>query len=86
MAMGCFNAIQEAGLDIPGDISVIGYDDDELARHLRPQLTTLELPHRGMGAWAVRQLERGAFPNTGTYPLHKIACSLVQRASVTKLA
>ena len=86
MAMGCFNAIGEAGLRIPHDISVIGYDDDELARHLRPQLTTLELPHRPMGAWAVRQIGKRAAATSQPYRVHKVVCSLVERASCRRLS
>ncbi|OLP62036.1 LacI family transcriptional regulator [Xaviernesmea oryzae] len=90
MAWGCMTALREAGLSVPGDISVIGYDDDELARHLRPQLTTLDLPHRAMGAWAIRQLDRHppgqppvkAQANTSEAP-HKVACTLITRESVS---
>ncbi|WP_421579932.1 LacI family DNA-binding transcriptional regulator [Shinella sp. M31] len=80
MAMGCFNAITEAGMKIPDDLSVVGYDDDELSRHLRPQLTTLELPHRPMGAWAIAQLARK--PASAPHAIHKVACALIERASV----
>ncbi|PZM08965.1 LacI family transcriptional regulator [Rhizobium tubonense] len=83
MAMGAFDAIRDAGLEIPRDISVIGYDDDELARHLRPQLTTNDLPHRAMGGWAVRQLEKDSFRVQTGYRVHRIACSFVERASAT---
>ena len=55
MAVGCYEALKELGLRIPDDVSVIGYDDDEVARHLSPQLTTLVLPHRLMGRWAIDQ-------------------------------
>lgn len=84
MAMGCFNAIGEAGLRIPGDISVVGYDDDELSRHLRPRLTTLELPHRSMGAWAIAQLAKK--PTPGPHRVHKVGCTLIERASAGRLA
>ncbi|MCJ8055818.1 LacI family DNA-binding transcriptional regulator [Shinella curvata] len=80
MAMGCFTAINEAGLRIPQDISVVGYDDDELSRHLRPQLTTLELPHRPMGAWAIEQLARK--PQTRRHGPHKVGCTFVARGSI----
>ncbi|MGV3550856.1 LacI family DNA-binding transcriptional regulator [Rhizobium sp.] len=83
MAMGCFTALAEAGLKVPGDISVVGYDDDELARHLRPQLTTLELPHRPMGAWAMRQLAKQS--RAPSHPVTKITCALVERASCAPL-
>jgi LacI family transcriptional regulator len=79
MAMGCFSAISEAGLRIPGDLSVVGYDDDELSRHLRPQLTTLELPHRPMGAWAIEQL--GKKPSPAPHRIHRVGCTLIERAS-----
>lgn len=79
MAMGCYNAAAEAGLKIPQDLSIIGYDDDELSRHLRPQLTTLELPHRPMGAWAIAQLAKKAVQ--GRHRLHKVGCTLIERAS-----
>nr|WP_298096219.1 LacI family DNA-binding transcriptional regulator [uncultured Shinella sp.] len=82
MAMGCFNAISEAGLRIPDDLSVVGYDDDELSRHLRPQLTTLELPHRPMGAWAITQLAKKPVP--GPHRIHKLGCTLIERASVRR--
>ena len=84
MAMGCFNAIGEAGLRIPGDISIVGYDDDELSRHLRPQLTTLELPHRPMGAWAIEQLARK--PRPESHAVHKVGCTLIARGSVGRIS
>jgi LacI family transcriptional regulator len=85
MATGCFNAIRDAGLAVPSDISVVGYDDDELARHMRPQLTTLDLPHRAMGAWSIRHIERRSV-TSHPKPVHKIACSLVNRNSCQSLA
>ena len=79
MAMGAYMAILEAGLAIPGDISIVGYDDDDICRHLRPQLTTVELPHRGMGAWAVRRLN--ALTNSSP-KIVKFNCELVERDSI----
>ena len=82
MAVGCYEALKERRLAIPGDVSVIGYDDEEVARHLSPQLTTLVLPHREMGRWAV---ERGLtlFANRREkYPVTKLECPLIERASI----
>jgi LacI family transcriptional regulator len=54
MAMGAYQAAAELGLRIPADISVVGYDNQELiADGLHPGLTTMALPHYEMGAWAV---------------------------------
>jgi LacI family transcriptional regulator len=81
MAVGCYEALKERGLSIPGDVSVIGYDDEEIARHLSPQLTTLVLPHREMGRWAVETaLSINAGP--GRFRPVKLECPLIERASV----
>ena len=82
MAIGCYEALEEAGYEIPRDMSVVGYDDEEIARHLHPRLTTSVLPHRAMGQWIVEQLaESGADER---YPLTKLECPLVERDSVAK--
>ncbi|WP_320416519.1 MULTISPECIES: LacI family DNA-binding transcriptional regulator [unclassified Rhizobium] len=84
MASGCYNALRDAGLRIPEDVSVIGYDDDELCRHVRPQLSTLILPHRAMGAWAIGQLETMMPRTAQTYPLTKMDCNLIERGSLAR--
>ena len=85
-AIGCYEALKEAGLSIPGDISVVGYDDEEISRHLHPQLTTSVLPHRAMGHWAIEQLEMAPQKDGSRYPITKLECSLVERASVASPA
>ncbi|MBN9334547.1 LacI family DNA-binding transcriptional regulator [Devosia sp.] len=82
MAIGCYEALKEAGYEIPRDMSVVGYDDEEIARHLHPQLTTSVLPHRAMGQWIAEQLADGEVDSR--YPLTKLECPLVERASVDK--
>ncbi|WP_027061982.1 LacI family DNA-binding transcriptional regulator [Mesorhizobium loti] len=81
-AIGCYEALKEAGLHIPQDISVVGYDDEEIARHLFPPLTTSILPHMAMGQWAIEQLEAPTAPGRGRYPITKLECPLVERESV----
>jgi LacI family transcriptional regulator len=81
-AIGCYEALKEASLHIPQDISVVGYDDEEIARHLFPPLTTSILPHRAMGQWAIEQLEAPAAPGRGRYPITKLESPLVERESV----
>lgn len=57
MAMGAYAVIAEAGLRVPDDISVVGFDNQPfLADALVPPLTSVELPHYEMGAWAVNKL------------------------------
>jgi DNA-binding LacI/PurR family transcriptional regulator len=44
MAFGAYQAVERAGLTIPGDVSVVGYDDDDLLDFLAPPLTTIRTP------------------------------------------
>lgn len=63
-AVGAATAIREAGLSVPGEISLLGFHDLPFAAHLTPPLTTVRLPLRAMGARAVclllEQLDGGA--------------------------
>lgn len=54
MAAGAFIALREAGLSIPSDISIVGYDDVSIGRYLYPTLTTIRQPLEEMGRAAVR--------------------------------
>ncbi|VEG75436.1 Degradation activator [Actinomyces slackii] len=57
MAMGLYDTIKERGLSIPQDLSVVGFDNQEvIAGHLHPSLSTVALPHYEMGAAGVRVL------------------------------
>ena len=49
LAMGVYQALQDRGLRIPEDVSVVSFDDASIAAWLRPGLTTVALPHRIMG-------------------------------------
>lgn len=56
-AMGVYHAARRLGLSIPGDLSVVGFDDYEnVADGLYPALTTMALPHRRMGRLAATAL------------------------------
>jgi LacI family transcriptional regulator len=81
-AVGCYEALKELGLRIPDDVSVIGYDDEEVARHLSPQLTTLVLPHRSMGRWAVEKALSLTDTKREKYHVVKLECPLIERDSV----
>ncbi len=86
IAMGAYEAITEAGLSVPKDISVVGFDNQlNIADALRPPLTTVQLPHFEMGAWAVTRLLEAIDPENSE-PLKQmgqvIACPLVVRDSV----
>ena len=55
-AIGAMRAFQDAGLKVPGDVSVIGFDDIQSAAFHRPSLTTVRQPLRRMGETATRLL------------------------------
>ena len=56
VALGAYQALREAGAAVPDDVSVISFDDSELAAWLRPQLTSIALPHYELGWRAVEML------------------------------
>jgi LacI family transcriptional regulator len=49
---------QEMGIDVPGDVSITGFDGIELARIVTPRLTTVRVPHSEMGRRAADELVR----------------------------
>jgi LacI family transcriptional regulator len=56
IALGTYQALREGGVGIPDDVSVLSFDDSELAAWLRPQLTSIALPHYQLGWQAVELL------------------------------
>lgn len=56
MALGAVRAVRERGLDVPADVSVVGYDDSMLIAFTDPPLTTIRQAVEPMGAAAVRAL------------------------------
>ena len=52
LALGCLDALREAGLDCPRDISVVGFNDMDWVDRLSPALTTVHVPHYQLGAEA----------------------------------
>src|SRR5207244_9458981 len=58
MAIGILGALRELGLDVPRDVSVVGFDDIFLSNHPLVRLTTIHHPKRETGAIAARLLLR----------------------------
>jgi LacI family transcriptional regulator len=56
VAFGVYQALQEVGRRVPQDVSVIAFDDSDLARWMRPQLSSVALPHFELGRRAVELL------------------------------
>jgi LacI family transcriptional regulator len=55
MALGAIHAIQDAGLRVPNDIAVVGYDNRDFTKIVRPKITTMSMPVYEMG-WAAAEL------------------------------
>jgi LacI family transcriptional regulator len=83
MALGCIAAIAEAGLMIPGDISVAGFDDSPSSRFSRPQLTTVRQPVAEMSSVAAKLLIARAKSNEAPERLvdELLPFDLIHRAS-----
>lgn len=83
MAMGAYQAAGHLGLEIPGDVSIVGVDNLELiADALWPGLSTIALPHYEMGRWAVLKLLNELEDPAAARVHEKIACPPVERYSV----
>jgi LacI family transcriptional regulator len=55
-AIGAIRALRDAGLDVPGDVAVVGFDDIPSAAYNTPSLTTIRQPLRRMGEIAAQTL------------------------------
>lgn len=85
VAIGVMNAVQELGLTIPGDISVIGFDDIDLAQEVTPALTTVHVDKVLLGAMAIRMLrDRAESPERPTLTT-TLSTQLIVRESVRPL-
>jgi LacI family transcriptional regulator len=82
IALGAYQALREAGRVIPDDVSVISFDDSEMAAWLRPQLTSISLPHYQLGWQAI-----GRLLGEATDPqVHRLPMPVRVRQSVAKPA
>ncbi|WP_188151842.1 LacI family DNA-binding transcriptional regulator [Teredinibacter waterburyi] len=83
MAVGAMNALQDAGIDVPGEVSVVGFDNLYVSKACRPNLTTMEYPIEEMASYAANlaiELSQGG--NQTATKTHLFVPSLVERQSV----
>ena len=68
LAVGAMKQAQKMGFNVPSDISITGFDDIEIARVVSPELCTVHVPHRKMGARAadilIDMVEGHPYPHT----------------------
>ncbi len=90
LALGAIEAVKQRGLRVPDDVSVVGYDDQAIARHTHPPLTTVVLPNHELGRRAVEMLMQEAQNRAAGVPVRRHALKLdgplVERGSVRRVA
>lgn len=78
MAAGAYHAAYERGLTIPGDVTIIGFDDADVATRIWPPLTTVRLPTRDMAKMAAEMLTS---PDQSKSPVLIFDATLIERGS-----
>ncbi|WP_311377048.1 substrate-binding domain-containing protein [Actinobaculum massiliense] len=81
MALGAASAVQAAGLSVPGDVSITGFDDSRLMTLTNPPLTTLRQPVAAMARYAVNSLTALIAGNKTDAGSMTFAAELVVRGS-----
>ncbi|MBY3037078.1 substrate-binding domain-containing protein [Rhizobium leguminosarum] len=87
IAMGVYEAAKEAGLSIPRDLSVIGFDNESYSGDMLPPLTTMQLPHADMARYAVEKLAEMIAAPRMRHDNHKVKleCEMIVRQSVAPI-
>jgi DNA-binding LacI/PurR family transcriptional regulator len=81
MALGLLHAVAEAGLRVPQDLSVVGFDDIPEARHFPPPLTTVRQDFGELGRRAIAVLLEEIEPGRQATPDTVVPAPLVVRSS-----
>ncbi len=82
VAIGVINALQDTGLRVPDQVSVIGFDNIDLGRELKPALTTMHVDKVLMGVIAVRHLiDRAVNPNRASLKT-LVSTQVIERETV----
>jgi LacI family transcriptional regulator len=84
LAVGCYAALDEAGLSCPEDISVVGFNDMPFIDRLRPPLTTVRFPHYQVGTEAAQLLLERIAEHGGPVKILYLAPELVVRGSTAR--
>ena len=85
LAVGAIRRAQELGIRVPEEVSIVGFDDIELAQIAYPALTTVHVPHRVMGRRAAQVLV-GLLRGEPISESEELQVSLTFRDSLSALA
>jgi LacI family transcriptional regulator len=86
LAVGCYAAIDEAGLSCPDDLSVVGFNNMPFIDMLRPPLTTVAFPHYQVGTQAAQLLIEQMNGDEGPVKVLFLAPELITRGSTAPLS
>jgi LacI family transcriptional regulator len=86
LALGAYQALDDAGLTVPNDVSVVSFDDHPIAAWIRPQLTTVALPHYELGRKAVDVLFTQIDRTGEKAETHRVPMPVRHRESVARPA
>ncbi|WP_339147134.1 MULTISPECIES: LacI family DNA-binding transcriptional regulator [unclassified Sutcliffiella] len=81
MAVGAYKAVEELGLKIPDDISIIGFDNAIFSQYLSPALTTVDMPFAELGKKAATLLIESIEQKTQRGNVEKLKVNLIERES-----
>ncbi|MFL0797449.1 MAG: LacI family DNA-binding transcriptional regulator [Cellvibrionaceae bacterium] len=82
MAAGVMVAAQEAGLTLPNDLSIAGFDDNPIAEHIWPALSTVRQPVKQMASEAAQLLLAHLRGDKNLAQEQELHCELVLRGSI----
>jgi len=85
LATGAISKARDLGIKVPDDISITGFDDIELAKHVSPALTTVHVPHRQMGHIAAKSLIN-LIEKKGEKAFHQLDVFIEMRASLKRIS
>jgi LacI family transcriptional regulator len=86
IAVGALRAARERGLRVPGDLSVVGFDDTTISEATEPQLTTVRQPLAELGRMAVTMLIRMINRHDLDARHVELTCDLVVRESTAAVS
>jgi DNA-binding LacI/PurR family transcriptional regulator len=83
-AIGAMTAMEEAGVAVPEDVSLVGYDNTSLAAMRHIALTTVDQPRQAMGELAVELLERRRGRPSAPGRIHLVEPRLIERTTTVE--
>jgi LacI family transcriptional regulator len=89
MAAGAMAAAHERGIELPGELSIVGFDDAPIARYIYPKLTTVHYPISDMSLMAARWVLRNVYKQPALAAVtiqHDFEPSLIARDSISRPA